>query len=95
MLSGHSSYYHQGIYMLRNSALKQTEISEREVKIDLPNNLSKTNKNVFTLCTKMSAHHRLVSSMGVMGAILEVERLPILPSPGKAGKDTLNWIVEK
>lgn len=38
MLSGHSSYYHQGIYMLRNSALKQTEISEGEVKIDLPNN---------------------------------------------------------
>lgn len=95
MLSGHSSYYHQGIYMLRNSALKQTEIREREVKIDLPNNLSKTNKNVFTLCTKMSAHHRLVSSMGVTGAILEVERLPILPYPGKAGKDTLNWIVEK
>lgn len=43
----------------------------------------------------MSAHHRLVSSMGVMGAILEVERLHYIAISREAGKDTLNWIVEK
>lgn len=39
MLSGHSPYYCQGIYMLRLISVRtETEISEREVKIDLANN---------------------------------------------------------
>lgn len=60
MLSGQSSYDHQGAYILRNSAQKQ--ISTREVKTNLANNKSKTDKNLFTVYIEMSGQDGSIRS---------------------------------